>query len=231
MPSCRSAVASVSGWAIASHCRPLSKSACPPSARASFVSRLAIGAVAATASAVAWISARNDVGLDDPRDQPRRSASSASTVRPVSSRSRACAAPTTFGSRKVPAMPACMPSFTNGTPSFAPDGGVPDVAGEREAQPGADRGPVDGGDRRHLEPADRQPGPVERQHPLPQLVDRGVGLAGDPGGVAAGAERRPLARSPRPPGPSGRRRARRPPPPTTRSSGRTSRCAGRGCRG
>ena len=61
--------------------------------------------------------------------------------------------------------------------------GVPEVAGQREAQPGADRGPVDRGDRRHLERPDREPGPVERQHPGAQVVDRGVRLAGDPRGV------------------------------------------------
>ena len=47
MPSCRSAVASVTGWASASHCSAASKSAWPPSRSASLVSRLAIGAVAA----------------------------------------------------------------------------------------------------------------------------------------------------------------------------------------
>src|SRR4051812_7750506 len=40
-------------------------------------------------------------------------------VRPVSSRSRACASPTTRGSRYVAAIPACMPSLTNGAPSVA----------------------------------------------------------------------------------------------------------------
>ena len=51
-PSCRSAVARVTGWASASHCTAASKSACPPSRSARVVSRLAIGAVAGLYPAV-----------------------------------------------------------------------------------------------------------------------------------------------------------------------------------
>ena len=59
-------------------------------------------------------------------------------------------------------MPACMPSFTNGHAQPGARGGVPEVAGQRQAQPGADRRPVDRGDGGHLEAPDREPGPVER---------------------------------------------------------------------
>ena len=124
--------------------------------------------------------------------RPSWRASSASTVRPVSNSSRALASPTALGSRYVAAMPGFIPSLTKGAPSLAPCGGVADVAGQGQAETGADRVPVDRGDRGHLEPPDREPGPVERHHPGAQVVDLGVGLAGDPAGVAAGAERAAL---------------------------------------
>ena len=92
-------------------------------------------------------------------------------------------------------MPACMPSFTNGAPSLAAGGGVPDVAGQRQAQPGADRGAVDRGDGRHLERPDRQPGPVERRSSGSRSWSTvASGSLAIQDGVAAGAERA----SPRP---------------------------------
>ena len=69
MPSWRSSVASVTGWASASHCRALSKSAWPPSASAILVSRVAIGAVAAIPAAVASTSSSKDSRVDHARDQ------------------------------------------------------------------------------------------------------------------------------------------------------------------
>ncbi len=62
-------MARVIGWAIASHCRQLSKSAWPPSASASLVSRLAIGAVAAMPGRGRQHLVEEAVALDHPRDQ------------------------------------------------------------------------------------------------------------------------------------------------------------------
>ena len=119
---CYASVAMVTGWANASHCSADSRSPCPPRARASFVSRLATGAVAAIPAAMSSTSSRKDAAsASNTREtSPSASASSSATRRPVSSRSRAAAAPTTSGKRKVPAMPGCRPSFTNGAPIRAP---------------------------------------------------------------------------------------------------------------
>src|SRR3954453_19205714 len=101
-------------------------------------------------------------------------------------------------------MPGCMPSFTNGAPSLAPEAAYrrsqasarqrpARIAGPLPAALGRTRGlriacrPVEGWDWRHLEPPDREPGSVEGHHPGAELVDRGVRLARDPRGVAAGA--------------------------------------------
>ena len=71
-------------------------------------------------AAALTLSAAASASADTELTRPSRSASSASTTRPVSSRSRACAGPTTLGSSHVPAMPACMPSLLKGRPSLAP---------------------------------------------------------------------------------------------------------------
>ena len=84
----------------------------------------------------------------------------------------------------------------------------------------------------HLEPADRQPGPVERDHPGAQVVDRGVRLAGDPATVLPPEQNAlpsPVTTTARTSRSRGQRVDRR--APRTRSSRPTSRCAGRGCRG
>ena len=97
-PSWRSSVASVTGCASASQSMHDSKSACPPSRSATFVRRLAIGAVAAMPLAISRTDSSNSPSGVTWETSPMRNASSAPIMRPVRSRSRAWASPTTWGS-------------------------------------------------------------------------------------------------------------------------------------
>ena len=111
------------------------------------------------------------------------------------------------------AIPGCIPSAVNGIPSRASVSGVAQVAGQRERHSGPDGGPVDGRDGGHLEVPDREPGPVERQHPLAQAVDGGPRLRADPRDVPARAERAALPRDDhRPDAPVGPQGRHHPPP-------------------
>ena len=203
MPSCRSAVASVTGWASASHCSAVSRSAWPPSRSASLV---------AGSRSARWprcrrrwrAPRRGSVAVEAPA-RPGRAAAPRRRrpTRPVSSRSRACASPDHVGQQVGAGHAGVHPELHERHAEPGAGRGVPEVAGQRQAQPGADRGAVDGGDGGHLEAPDRQPGPVERHHP-----GRAAGRRSRPArsaiqrGVAARAEgacprrsRRPRART------------------------------------
>ncbi len=79
---------------------------------------------------------------------PSRWASSASSGAPVSSIWSATPRGRRRGSRWVPPAPGSRPSLISGTPRRASVGGDPEIARERELEPAAERGAVDGGDRR-----------------------------------------------------------------------------------
>ena len=128
-------VASVTAWARPSHSTAASKLAARRRPAPRLVSRLATGAVAATAAA-ASSAVPQHLGRRAPPGWPGPAATASApvTIRPVSSRSRATARPATSGSSQVVAMPGCMPSAVNGAPSAGVLGGVPQVAGQRHRE-------------------------------------------------------------------------------------------------
>ena len=182
-------MASVTGCANASHWSADSKSACPPSASAILVSRVAIGAVEAMPAAVRQHVVEEAVGLDHPRDQAQAQRL-VGLHHPARQQQVAGMGRTDdVGQQPGAGHPGVHAELVERDAEPGAGRGVPDVARQGQAQTGADGVPVDRSDRGHLQPADRQPRAVERHHPRAQLVDRGVRLAGDPAGVAARAER------------------------------------------
>ena len=121
----------------------------------------------------------------------------ARSVLPVRIMSSAARTPISRGSRWHPPAPGMSPSCTSGRPScgLGMIGGDPVVAGQRQLEPTAEAGAVDGGDDRllgGLDPADRSPGPRSSAARLRILAgrcavnssisapgDEVVGLAGD----------------------------------------------------
>ena len=84
----------------------------------------------------------------DARDEPARSASAASIIRPVRIRSIALALPTARVSRCVPPKPGMTPSLISGWPNFAVVGGDDDVALHGELAAAAERKARDRRDHR-----------------------------------------------------------------------------------
>ena len=115
-----------------------------------------------------------------------RSASSASTSRPVRIRSFATPRPQTRASRCVPPQPGMIPRLISGWPSFALDERVAQVAGERELAAAAEREAVDRGDRRLRHRLQQLPAVVAELAPRLRLLDREAAHVLD---VGAGDER------------------------------------------
>ena len=107
------------------------------------------------------------------------SASPASITAPVKSSRRACASPTSAGSRRVPPAAAMIPSATSGWPNRARRAGDAEVARERELAAAAEAVPDDRRDGRTREPLDareeRAVDALERVHaaPVAQFGDVG----------------------------------------------------------
>ena len=145
-------MASVIGWASASHC----------------TARLEV-AVAAVAQGDLGVAARDRRGGGDAGgdlldrggelvvgEDPARPARAAGpprprTVRPVSSSSRALASPDDVRQQVGRGHARVHPELHEGRAQPGARGGVPDVAGQGQAEAGADRRPVDRGDGGHLE--------------------------------------------------------------------------------